>query len=54
MPQDALNDLLDSVKDALPKRNAQEIYRAAYNSAWNEYNQKGCCSAFTREPAGRL
>ncbi len=37
MPYDRLSDLPDSVRDHLPKH-AQEIYRAAYNSAWNEYD----------------
>ena len=36
MPYKNLSDLPDSVKDNLPKH-AQDIYRAAYNSAWNEY-----------------
>ncbi len=36
MPYERLSDLPDSVKDNLPKH-AQEIYRAAYNSAWDEY-----------------
>ncbi len=36
MPYEELSDLPDSVKDNLPKH-AQEIYRAAYNSAWDEY-----------------
>lgn len=36
MPYDRLSDLPDSVKDTLPKH-AQEIYRAAFNSAWEEY-----------------
>lgn len=36
MPYDKLSDLPDSVKDNLPKH-AQEIYQAAYNSAWDEY-----------------
>lgn len=36
MPYKELSDLPESVKDNLPKH-AQEIYRAAYNSAWNEY-----------------
>ena len=31
-----LSDLPDSVKDNLPKH-AQEIYQAAFNSAWDEY-----------------
>lgn len=36
MPYDRLSDLPESVKSALPKH-AQEIYQAAYNSAWDEY-----------------
>jgi len=34
MPYGRLEDLPDSVKDNLPKH-AQEIYRAAFNSAWD-------------------
>ncbi len=36
MPYENLSDLPGSVRDNLPKH-AQEIYRAAYNSAWDEY-----------------
>lgn len=36
MPYDSLSDLPDSVKDNLPKH-AQEIYRSAYNNAFDEY-----------------
>ena len=36
MPYDNLKDLPDSVRDNLPKH-AQEIYRAAFNNAWDEY-----------------
>lgn len=38
MPYKDLNDLPESVKDNLPKH-AQEIYRAAYNSAWDQYKE---------------
>ncbi len=38
MPYDSLKDLPDSVKDNLPKH-AQEIYRAAFNSAWDQYDE---------------
>ncbi|CAN5406315.1 putative cation transport regulator ChaB [soil metagenome] len=31
-------ELPDSVKDNLPKH-AQEIYQAAYNSAWDQYDK---------------
>ena len=36
MPYDSVTDLPDSVRDNLPKH-AQEIYKEAYNSAWDEY-----------------
>ncbi len=36
MPYIELTDLPKSVRDSLPKH-AQEIYQAAYNSAWEEY-----------------
>lgn len=36
MPYDKLSDLPESVRDNLPKH-AQEIYREAYNSAWEQY-----------------
>lgn len=36
MPYDTRSDLPDSVKDNLPKH-AQEIYKEAYNSAWEQY-----------------
>lgn len=36
MPYDRLSDLPESVRDHLPKH-AQEIYREAFNSAWDQY-----------------
>ena len=36
MPYDNLPDLPASVRDNLPKH-GQEIYRAAFNNAWDEY-----------------
>ncbi|HEX9016654.1 MAG TPA: ChaB family protein [Chloroflexota bacterium] len=36
MPYNSVGDLPDSVREHLPKH-AQEIYRSAYNSAWDEY-----------------
>jgi cation transport regulator len=36
MPYERKSELPDSVKDNLP-RHAQEIYKEAYNSAWDEY-----------------
>jgi len=38
MPFAKLGDLPESVRDNLPKH-AQEIYRAAFNSAWEQYDQ---------------
>lgn len=38
MPYDTIDDLPDSVKNNLP-RHAQEIYRAAFNSAWEQYDR---------------
>jgi len=40
MPYDKVSELPDSVKDNLPKH-AQEIYKSAFNSAWNEYDDPG-------------
>lgn len=37
MPYSSLRDLPESVKDNLP-HHAQEIYQAAFNSAWDEYS----------------
>lgn len=37
MPYKTINDLPDSVKDNVPEH-AQEIYRAAFNSAWEQYD----------------
>ena len=39
MPYDNLSDLPDSVRNNLPKH-AQEIYRAAYNSAEDQYSEE--------------
>lgn len=36
MPYDKLSDLPEPVRDHLP-HHAQEIYQAAYNSAWGQY-----------------
>lgn len=38
MPYETLTDLPDSVRDNLPKH-AQEIYQAAFNSAWDQYDK---------------
>lgn len=37
MPYDKISDLPDSVTDNVPKH-AQEIYKEAYNSAWDQYD----------------
>ena len=34
MPYSSISDLPDSVRDNVPKH-AQEIYKEAYNSAWD-------------------
>ncbi len=36
MPYKTVTDLPDSVRDNLPEH-AQEIYKEAFNSAWDEY-----------------
>ncbi|MCC6616444.1 MAG: putative cation transport regulator ChaB [Anaerolineae bacterium] len=36
MPYSKLTDLPESIRDNLPKH-AQEIYKEAYNSAWDQY-----------------
>lgn len=36
MPYTSIAELPDSVRDNLP-RHAQEIYRKAFNNAWDEY-----------------
>jgi len=36
MPYNKISDLPESVRDNLPKH-AQEIYQAAFNSAWEQY-----------------
>ncbi|MFA5595593.1 MAG: ChaB family protein [Trueperaceae bacterium] len=38
MPYATLKELPDSVRNVLPKH-AQEIYQAAYNSAWDQYDE---------------
>lgn len=37
MPYERITSLPDSVKDNLPKH-AQEIYKKAFNSAWDQYD----------------
>jgi len=37
MPYDKLSELPDNVRNNLPEH-AQEIYRSAYNSAWDQYD----------------
>lgn len=38
MPYQHLSDLPDPVKEHLP-HHAEEIYRAAFNSAWRQYDK---------------
>ena len=38
MPYDKKSELPDSVKENLPEH-AQEIYRKAFNSAWEDYKE---------------
>jgi cation transport regulator len=38
VPYKSLKDLPNSVRDNVP-RHAQEIYLAAFNSAWEQYDQ---------------
>lgn len=37
MPYDSKSELPENVRDSLPKH-AQEIYRKAFNSAWEQYS----------------
>jgi cation transport regulator len=37
MPYSKLSELPDAVQETLP-RHAQEIYKEAYNSAWDQYS----------------
>lgn len=37
MPYEKLSELPDSVRDNLP-HHAQEIYKEAFNSAWEQYD----------------
>jgi cation transport regulator len=38
MPYKSLSDLPENVTNVLPKH-AQEIYKEAYNSAWDQYDE---------------
>lgn len=37
MPYNSISNLPEKVRDNLPKH-AQEIYKSAYNSAWDQYD----------------
>ncbi len=37
MPYDRIDELPESVRDNLPKH-AQDIYKEAFNSAWDQYD----------------
>ena len=53
MPYDNLSDLPDSVRNNLPKH-AQEIYRAAYNSAEDQYSEERRREQVREERPGQL
>lgn len=38
MPYDSIEELPESVKNNLPKK-AHEIYKEAFNSAWDQYDR---------------
>ena len=38
MPYERITDLPESVRDNVP-RHAQEIYKEAFNSAWDQYDE---------------
>ena len=40
MPYKSVNELPDTVRGHLPKH-AQDIYRKAYNNAWDQYKSPG-------------
>ncbi len=40
MPYQNIRDLPENVRNHLPEH-AQEVYRAAYNNAWEEYKAPG-------------
>lgn len=40
MPYKSISDLPDNVRDVLP-RHAQEIFQEAFNSAYDEYAERG-------------
>jgi len=40
MPYERISDLPDSVRDNVPKH-AQEIYKEAFNSAFDQYDEPG-------------
>lgn len=55
MPYNNISDLPQSVKNTLPAH-AQEIYRAAFNNAWEEYkdSQKRAGKASREETAHKV
>jgi len=40
MPYESVNELPESVRNSLPAH-AQDIYKEAFNNAWEEYAEKG-------------
>ena len=52
MPYEKLTDLPDSVRDNLPKH-AQEIYRAAYNSARSSTTRRIAATGWAGAPSSK-
>jgi len=53
MPYDKKSELPDQVQDNLPKH-AQEIYKEAFNNAWEEYKDPEKRDASREETASRV
>ncbi len=55
MPYDKISELPDKVRDNLPEK-AQEIFKEAYNSAWDQYSdpKKRRGNASQEEAANRV
>jgi len=55
MPYDKISELPDNVKEILPEK-AQEIFKEAYNNAWDQYSdpKKRRDDASQEETANRV
>jgi cation transport regulator len=51
MPYQANDDLLPKIKNVLPEH-AQDIYRAAFNHAWDEYKAPDKRKTFKTQEQG--